>query len=65
MEAYSRGTRFELTALGWRYVENRRLRKESNSQSEPTATALKERAESAISAALKGMEVHQPAIPVQ
>jgi hypothetical protein len=65
MEAYSRGTRFELTALGWRYVENRRLRKESNSQSEPTATALKERAETAISAALKGKETGHPATTLQ
>jgi hypothetical protein len=65
MEAYSRGTRFELTALGWRYVENRRLRKESNSQSEPTATALKERAETAISAAQNGMEAGQLPTPLQ
>jgi hypothetical protein len=65
MASYSRETRIELTPLGWLYVENRRLRKKSNLQSEPTATALKERAETAISAAQRGMETGHPATPVQ
>ncbi len=65
MAAYSRETRIELTALGWLYVESRRRRTQSNSQNGPTAIDSKEQAETAIRAALKGMEVHQLATPLQ
>jgi len=65
MEHYSRDTRIELTPLGWQYVANRRLRKQSNPQSEATSTALKERAETAIRSALKGMPTGHPVTPLQ